>query len=157
MRLGTQLVPDNRRERGEPGRQCSKQPEASGEHHVAVRHREMRTEPRAVEQTATRPGNRQPFRRRCIDTELQRPVAHVGEHLVVVLLRLVVRGGNEYGAFLDDPPTWAARHFSAELDEVLALSDTIGVIYKGKLVATMPRAQATREQLGLLIGIFRYG
>lgn len=41
----------------------------------------------------------------------------VGEHLVVVLLRLVVRGGNEYGAFLDDPPTWATRYFSAELDE----------------------------------------
>jgi general nucleoside transport system ATP-binding protein len=40
---------------------------------------------------------------------------------------------------------------SAELDEVLALSDTIGVIYKGKLVATMPRAEATREKLGLLM------
>ena len=40
---------------------------------------------------------------------------------------------------------------SAELDEVLALSDTIGVIYKGQLVATMPRAEATREQLGLLM------
>lgn len=40
---------------------------------------------------------------------------------------------------------------SAELDEVLALSDTIGVIYKGKLVAIMPRAEATREKLGLLM------
>jgi simple sugar transport system ATP-binding protein len=40
---------------------------------------------------------------------------------------------------------------SAELDEVMALSDTIGVIYKGKLVATMPRAEATREKLGLLM------
>jgi ABC-type uncharacterized transport system ATPase subunit len=40
---------------------------------------------------------------------------------------------------------------SAELDEVLALADTIGVIYKGKLVATMPRAEATREKLGLLM------
>lgn len=40
---------------------------------------------------------------------------------------------------------------SAELDEVLGLSDTIGVIYKGKLVATMPRAEATREKLGLLM------
>ncbi|HYP21184.1 MAG TPA: ABC transporter ATP-binding protein [Chloroflexia bacterium] len=40
---------------------------------------------------------------------------------------------------------------SAELDEVLALSDTIGVIYKGKLVAVMPRAEATREKLGLLM------
>lgn len=40
---------------------------------------------------------------------------------------------------------------SAELDEVMALSDTIGVIYKGKLVAVMPRAEATREKLGLLM------
>ena len=40
---------------------------------------------------------------------------------------------------------------SAELDEVMALSDTIGVIYKGKLVATMPRAEAKREKLGLLM------
>ena len=40
---------------------------------------------------------------------------------------------------------------SAELDEVLALSDTIGVIYKGKLVAVMPRAEATRDKLGLLM------
>jgi hypothetical protein len=41
----------------------------------------------------------------------------VGEHLVVVLLRLLVRGSSEYGSFLEDPPTWAMRHFSAELDE----------------------------------------
>ncbi|HYP40157.1 MAG TPA: ABC transporter ATP-binding protein [Chloroflexia bacterium] len=40
---------------------------------------------------------------------------------------------------------------SAELDEVLALSDTIGVIFMGKLVATLPRAEATREKLGLLM------
>src|SRR5438132_12675210 len=42
---------------------------------------------------------------------------HVGEHLVVVLLRLVVRGSNEYTAFLDDPPTWAGRHYDDELDD----------------------------------------
>ena len=40
---------------------------------------------------------------------------------------------------------------SAELDEILALSDTIGVIYKGKLAAVMPRAEATRDKLGLLM------
>jgi ABC-type uncharacterized transport system ATPase subunit len=40
---------------------------------------------------------------------------------------------------------------SAELDEVLALSDRIGVIYKGKLVAVIPRAAATREKLGILM------
>jgi hypothetical protein len=42
---------------------------------------------------------------------------HVDEHLVVVLLRLVVRGGNEYTTFLDDPPTWAGRHYDAELND----------------------------------------
>ncbi|MEO8285703.1 MAG: ABC transporter ATP-binding protein [Chloroflexota bacterium] len=40
---------------------------------------------------------------------------------------------------------------SAELDEVLALADRIGVIYKGKLVAIIPRAEANRERLGLLM------
>ncbi len=40
---------------------------------------------------------------------------------------------------------------SAELDEILALADRIGVIYRGRLVATMPRADATRETLGLLM------
>jgi hypothetical protein len=42
---------------------------------------------------------------------------HVGDHLVIVLLRLVVRGSNDYAAFLDDPPTWAGRHYDAELND----------------------------------------
>ena len=40
---------------------------------------------------------------------------------------------------------------SAELDEILALSDRIAVMYRGKIVATLPAASATREQLGLLM------
>ncbi|HEX6288610.1 MAG TPA: ABC transporter ATP-binding protein [Herpetosiphonaceae bacterium] len=40
---------------------------------------------------------------------------------------------------------------SAELDEVLALSDRIAVMYKGSILALLPRAQATRERLGLLM------
>ena len=40
---------------------------------------------------------------------------------------------------------------SAELDEILALADRIAVIFHGRLVATMPAAEATREQLGLLM------
>ena len=40
---------------------------------------------------------------------------------------------------------------SAELDEILALADRIGVLYRGKLVAILPRAEATREKLGLLM------
>jgi general nucleoside transport system ATP-binding protein len=40
---------------------------------------------------------------------------------------------------------------SAELDEVMALSDRIAVMYKGKILAVLPRAEATRERLGLLM------
>jgi simple sugar transport system ATP-binding protein len=40
---------------------------------------------------------------------------------------------------------------SAELDEVMALSDRIAVMYKGNLVAVMPRAEANRDKLGLLM------
>ena len=40
---------------------------------------------------------------------------------------------------------------SAELDEVLTLSDRIGVIYRGTLVGTFDRADAVREHLGLLM------
>jgi ribose transport system ATP-binding protein len=40
---------------------------------------------------------------------------------------------------------------SAELDEILALSDRIGVLDRGQLVALLPRREATRERLGLLM------
>ena len=40
---------------------------------------------------------------------------------------------------------------SAELDEVLELSDRIGVMYRGRLVAIMDAADATREEVGLLM------
>lgn len=40
---------------------------------------------------------------------------------------------------------------SAELDEILALSDRIGVLYRGRLAAVLDRADATRERLGLLM------
>ncbi len=40
---------------------------------------------------------------------------------------------------------------SAELDEVLALSDRIAVMYKGKILAVLPQPEATRERLGLLM------
>ncbi len=40
---------------------------------------------------------------------------------------------------------------SAELDEILALADTIAVMFKGSIIATLPRASATRESLGLLM------
>jgi simple sugar transport system ATP-binding protein len=38
---------------------------------------------------------------------------------------------------------------SAELDEILSLSDRIAVMYRGQIVATVERKDASREQLGL--------
>ncbi len=38
---------------------------------------------------------------------------------------------------------------SAELDEIMALSDRIAVMYRGQIVATVDAANVTREQLGL--------
>ena len=40
---------------------------------------------------------------------------------------------------------------SAELDEVLALGDRIPVMYRGRIVGTVPGNEATREGLGLLM------
>jgi len=40
---------------------------------------------------------------------------------------------------------------SAELDEIMALSDRIAVMYGGRIVGTMDADQVTREELGLLM------
>jgi general nucleoside transport system ATP-binding protein len=40
---------------------------------------------------------------------------------------------------------------SPELDEIMQLSDRIGVMYRGKLVAIVPGTQATKEYIGLLM------
>jgi len=40
---------------------------------------------------------------------------------------------------------------SSELDEILALADRIVVLYKGEVIGIVPRAEATREGLGLLM------
>ncbi|TGE32316.1 ABC transporter ATP-binding protein [Desulfosporosinus sp. Sb-LF] len=40
---------------------------------------------------------------------------------------------------------------SLELDEIMSMSDRIGVIHAGRLMAILPGGQATREQLGLLM------
>jgi len=40
---------------------------------------------------------------------------------------------------------------SAELDEILSLSDRVAVIYEGRIQAVMPVAEATRERIGLLM------
>jgi simple sugar transport system ATP-binding protein len=40
---------------------------------------------------------------------------------------------------------------SAELDEIMSLSDRIAVMYHGQIVATLDAAKATRPELGLLM------
>ncbi|HAW71290.1 MAG TPA: heme ABC transporter ATP-binding protein, partial [Firmicutes bacterium] len=40
---------------------------------------------------------------------------------------------------------------SLELDEIMALSDRIAVVYEGEIVGEMPASDATEEQLGLLM------
>ena len=43
---------------------------------------------------------------------------------------------------------------SAELTEILALADRVAVMYGGKIVAVVPRAEATEETLGpLMMGV----
>jgi len=46
---------------------------------------------------------------------------------------------------------------SAELDEIMALSDRIAVLYKGEIIDTLPARDATREHLGLLMAGIRDG
>ena len=41
---------------------------------------------------------------------------------------------------------------SSELDEVMALADTIAVMYRGRIVGVLDPAEATFERLGLLMG-----
>ncbi|NLF01946.1 MAG: ABC transporter ATP-binding protein [Anaerolineales bacterium] len=40
---------------------------------------------------------------------------------------------------------------STELDEILSVSDRVAVIYRGQILATLPAALTTREQIGLLM------
>jgi ABC-type uncharacterized transport system ATPase subunit len=40
---------------------------------------------------------------------------------------------------------------SPELDEIMELSDRIAVMYRGEIVAIIPREEATKEQIGLLM------
>jgi simple sugar transport system ATP-binding protein len=46
---------------------------------------------------------------------------------------------------------------SSELDEILALADRIIVMYKGEIIGIVPRAEATREGLGLLMAGVKSG
>jgi ABC-type uncharacterized transport system ATPase subunit len=44
---------------------------------------------------------------------------------------------------------------SAELDEIMSLSDRIAVMYKGQIIATLDADRASREELGLLMAGIR--
>ena len=46
---------------------------------------------------------------------------------------------------------------SVELDEIMALSDRIAVMYEGRIVATIDADKVTREELGLLMAGARPG
>jgi len=47
---------------------------------------------------------------------------------------------------------YAVLLVSAELDEIMALSDRVAVMYKGKIIDILPIEKATREELGLVDG-----
>ncbi len=44
---------------------------------------------------------------------------------------------------------------SSELDEIMALSDRIAIMYEGRIIDVLPAQEATREQLGLLMAGIR--
>jgi simple sugar transport system ATP-binding protein len=46
---------------------------------------------------------------------------------------------------------------SAELDEIMEISDRIGVMYRGEIVAVLDGRTANREELGLLMATGRRG
>ena len=45
----------------------------------------------------------------------------------------------------------AVMLISEDLDEILALSDRIAVLYEGQVMDIVPRSEATPERLGLLM------
>ena len=45
---------------------------------------------------------------------------------------------------------------SAELDEILSLSDRIAVMYKGHILETLDAAEASRERIGLLMACVKH-
>ena len=47
------------------------------------------------------------------------------------------------------------RPFWQDLDEVFALSDRIAVLYEGQIMGVVDPADATREQLGLMMAGIR--
>jgi simple sugar transport system ATP-binding protein len=59
-----------------------------------------------------------------------------------VRARLVEAADNGVGVLL----------ISEDLDEILSLADRVAVMYEGRIVADMPAAEATRENVGLLMG-----
>jgi simple sugar transport system ATP-binding protein len=48
-------------------------------------------------------------------------------------------------------PGPAARPTREDLDEVLALSDRIAVMFEGRIMGILPREAASRERIGLMM------
>jgi simple sugar transport system ATP-binding protein len=59
-----------------------------------------------------------------------------------VRARLVEAADNGVGVLL----------ISEDLEEILSLADRVAVMYEGRIVAVLPAAEATRENVGLLMG-----
>ena len=66
---------------------------------------------------------------------------------------IVFRSLRHQGRLLRATGLQAVLLVSAELDEIMALSDRIAVMYQGQIIETLPAESATREQLGLLLGV----
>lgn len=71
----------------------------------------------------------------------------VGEHLVIVLLRLVVRGSSDYSSFLGDPPTWATRYLNAELGDAQVAAWVADRTKKEPPAATAPLSEVEQTFL----------
>ena len=50
-----------------------------------------------------------------------------------------------------DELSCSTSYITAELEEIMSLSDRIGVVHDGRLMEVLPSEQVTREQLGLLM------
>src|SRR5919201_7111144 len=79
----TELRLDRRSEIWNSRGQSAEEPEAAGQHHVAMRDREVRSQSRAREQGAPRTGHGEQLRRDRRRAALQSAVAHIVEDLLV--------------------------------------------------------------------------
>jgi len=51
----------------------------------------------------------------------------------------------------------AVLFISEDLDDIFDLSDTIAVVYEGKIMGIFPQAKANRKEIGLLMAGVKEG